>query len=230
MLAPRERQAALAALDIVEWLPRAAPPVVLDAPQSPVHESPAGADALGWDELQAAVAACTQCALAAGRTQTVFGVGNRNAEWMIIGEAPGQEEDRQGEPFVGRAGQLLNSMLEALGLARQQVFIANILKCRPPGNRDPEPAEAAACAGWLARQIALVSPRIILCVGRVAAQNLLGTQTPIGKLRGQPYRYGPHDIPVVVTWHPAYLLRSPAEKRRAWQDLRLARQVFGPGE
>lgn len=229
MLEPRERQAALAALDIVEWLPRAAPAVAVEAPQSTAAASPSAADALGWDELQAAVAACTQCALAAGRTQTVFGVGNRNAEWMIIGEAPGQEEDRQGEPFVGRAGQLLNSMLEALGLARQRVFIANILKCRPPGNRDPEPAEAAACAGWLARQIELVSPRIILCVGRVAAQNLLGTQTPIGKLRGQPYRYGPREIPVVVTWHPAYLLRSPAEKRRAWQDLLLARQVFGQG-
>ena len=164
--------------------------------------------------------------MAAGRTQTVFGVGNRNAEWMIIGEAPGQEEDRQGEPFVGRAGQLLNAMLEAVGLSRTQVFIANILKCRPPANRDPEPAEAVACSGWLARQIELVNPKLILCVGRIAAQNLLQTQTPIGKLRGQRYAYGAQEIPVVVTWHPAYLLRSPAEKRRAWQDLLLARQVF----
>ena len=193
-----------------------APPPVLDAP----------AGALDWDALAAAVASCERCALAAGRTQTVFGVGNRNAEWMIIGEAPGQEEDRQGEPFVGRAGQLLNAMLEAVGLSRTQVFIANILKCRPPANRDPEPAEAVACAGWLARQIELVNPKLILCVGRIAAQNLLQTQTPIGKLRGQRYAYGAQEIPVVVTWHPAYLLRSPAEKRRAWQDLLLARQVF----
>ena len=230
MLDSRARQAALAAMDIVEWLPRAAqiPGVAEDAPL--VETAPlASAGALNWHELETAVAACTRCALAAGRTQTVFGVGNRVADWMIIGEAPGQEEDRQGEPFVGRAGQLLNSMLGALGLAREQIFIANILKCRPPANRDPEPAEAAACAGWLARQIELVAPRLILCVGRVAAQNLLGTQTPIGKLRGQRYSYGPREIPVVVTWHPAYLLRSPGEKRRAWQDLLFAKQVFGQG-
>ncbi len=230
MLDSRARQAALAAMDIVEWLPRAAqiPGVAEDAPLVETAP-PASAGALNWHELETAVAACTRCALAAGRTQTVFGVGNRAADWMIIGEAPGQEEDRQGEPFVGRAGQLLNSMLGALGLAREQIFIANILKCRPPANRDPEPAEAAACAGWLARQIELVAPRLILCVGRVAAQNLLGTQTPIGKLRGQRYSYGPREIPVVVTWHPAYLLRSPGEKRRAWQDLLFAKQVFGQG-
>jgi len=230
MLDSRARQAALAAMDIVEWLPRTAqiPGVAEDTPL--VETAPlASAGALNWLELETAVAACTRCALAAGRTQTVFGVGNRAADWMIIGEAPGQEEDRQGEPFVGRAGQLLNSMLGALGLAREQVFIANILKCRPPANRDPEPAEAAACAGWLTRQIELVAPRLILCVGRVAAQNLLGTQTPIGKLRGQRYSYGPREIPVVVTWHPAYLLRSPGEKRRAWQDLLFAKQVFGQG-
>ena len=229
------RRAALAAMGVVEWVPRASPaapaPAVEHAAEArvvsappPVLDAPAGA--LDWGALAAAVASCERCALAAGRTQTVFGVGNRNAEWMIIGEAPGQEEDRQGEPFVGRAGQLLNAMLEAVGLARKQVFIANILKCRPPANRDPEPAEAAACSGWLARQIELVNPKLILCVGRIAAQNLLQTQTPIGKLRGQRYAYGAQEIPVVVTWHPAYLLRSPAEKRRAWQDLLLARQVF----
>jgi len=233
------RRAALAAMGVVEWVPRASPatpaPAAEDtaqAPQpmpypvgpAPVADVPAGA--LDWEALAAAVARCERCALAAGRTQTVFGVGNRNAEWMIIGEAPGQEEDRQGEPFVGRAGQLLNAMLESVGLSRPQVFIANILKCRPPANRDPEPAEAAACSAWLARQIELVNPKLILCVGRIAAQNLLQTQTPIGKLRGQRYAYGAREIPVVVTWHPAYLLRSPAEKRRAWQDLLLARQVF----
>ena len=240
MLEPSARRAALAALDVVEWVPRRGPEAAGGPGSSPVPDEAAGpapgefavpaqvaAAAMDWDQLAAAVAACTRCALAAGRTQAVFGVGRRDAAWMIVGEAPGQEEDRQGEPFVGRAGQLLNAMLEAVGLAREQVFIANILKCRPPGNRDPEPAEAAACGDWLARQIELVGPRIILCVGRVAAQNLLGTQTPIGKLRGQRFSYGPRAIPVVVTWHPAYLLRSPAEKRRAWQDLLFARQVFG---
>ena len=229
------RRAALAAMGVVEWVPRAGPaapaPAVESAPDARYAIDPApleevSAAGLDWDALAAAVASCERCALAAGRTQTVFGVGNRHAEWMIIGEAPGQEEDRQGEPFVGRAGQLLNAMLESVGLSRTQVFIANILKCRPPANRDPEPAEAAACSGWLARQIELVKPKLILCVGRIAAQNLLQTQTPIGKLRGQRYAYGAREIPVVVTWHPAYLLRSPAEKRRAWQDLLLARQVF----
>jgi DNA polymerase len=156
----------------------------------------------------------------------VFGVGNRQAEWMVIGEAPGADEDRLGEPFVGRAGQLLNSMLNALRLAREQVYIANILKCRPPGNRDPQPDEAATCEPYLLRQIELVNPRIILAVGRIAAQNLLKTDTPIGKLRGSVHHLGPRAIPVVVTYHPAYLLRSPQEKRKAWQDLCLARHTL----
>jgi len=179
-----------------------------------------------WSELEQAVSACTLCALHSTRTQTVFGVGNRVAEWMVIGEAPGAEEDRQGEPFVGRAGQLLNSMLKATGFPREQVFIANILKCRPPNNRDPRPEEAACCTPYLARQIALVKPRIIVCVGRIAAQNLLAVDTPIGKLRGKVHRWGAQQLPVVVTYHPAYLLRSPGEKRKAWKDLQLALQVY----
>ncbi len=179
---------------------------------------------LEWRELQERVAHCPRCPeLVANRTQTVFGVGNHNADWLVIGEAPGAEEDIQGEPFVGRAGQLLNAMLLAIGLKREQVFIANILKCRPPNNRDPKPEEAANCAPYLQRQIALIQPKIILAVGRIAAQNLLQTDTPIGKLRGQPHRYG--DIPLVVTYHPAYLLRTPGDKRKAWEDLKLARSL-----
>lgn len=181
----------------------------------------------GWAPLRAEVKDCRLCPLHSGRTQTVFGVGNETADWMVIGEAPGAEEDRQGEPFVGRAGKLLNAMLLAIGLKREQVFIANILKCRPPQNRDPQPDEVAACENYLHRQIALVRPRIILAVGRIAAQNLLKVDTPIGKMRGRAYEYGPMKIPVVVTYHPAYLLRTPREKRKAWEDLQMAMQVFG---
>ncbi len=179
-----------------------------------------------WEELQRSVAACTRCELHRGRTQTVFGVGDAHAEWLIIGEAPGAEEDRQGEPFVGRAGQLLTAMLFAVGLKREQVFIANILKCRPPNNRDPQPEEINCCAPFLERQIALVAPRIILAVGRIAGQNLLNTSTSIGKLRGQAFAYGERRIPLVVTYHPAYLLRSPREKRKVWQDLLFAKRLY----
>jgi uracil-DNA glycosylase family 4 len=179
---------------------------------------------LNWDELASEVATCTACPLHQGRTQTVFGVGNRAAEWMFIGEAPGEQEDLQGEPFVGRAGQLLNEMIRAIGLRREDVYIANVLKCRPPKNRDPAPEEAAACEGYLKAQLALVKPKIILAVGRIAAQNLLKTATPIGKLRGQVHDY--EQTPLVVTYHPAYLLRSQTEKRRAWEDLKLALRIF----
>lgn len=185
---------------------------------------------LDWPALESAVKACTLCGLHATRTQTVFGVGNRRAEWMVIGEAPGADEDAQGEPFVGRAGQLLNSMLKACGQKREEVFIANILKCRPPQNRDPTPDEAACCTPYLHRQIELVNPKLILCVGRIAAQNLLNTDTPIGKLRGKVHRLGVRQRPVVVTYHPAYLLRSPGEKRRAWEDLILAMKTLGEAE
>jgi DNA polymerase len=179
--------------------------------------------ALDWPLLRERVAECRSCEeLAASRTQTVFGVGNPNADWLVIGEAPGAEEDRQGEPFVGRAGQLLNAMLAAVGLARERVYIANVLKCRPPNNRDPKAEEAAACRGFLQRQIALIQPRLILVVGRIAAQNLLDTDAPLGTLRGKVHRLE-SGVPVVVTYHPAYLLRSPQEKRKAWADLCLAR-------
>jgi len=189
-------------------------------PASGAAVVPAGT---GWQALQTEVSVCRDCALAETRTQTVFGVGDPGADWMLIGEAPGAEEDRRGEPFVGRAGQLLNEMLKAVGLARETVFIANILKCRPPANRDPKPAEIAACAGHLRRQIEFVQPRLILAVGRIAAQSLLQTTTPVGRLRGRVHDYGAAGLPLVVTYHPAYLLRSPGQKRRAWDDLCLAR-------
>jgi DNA polymerase len=163
--------------------------------------------------------------LHATRTQTVFGVGKRDAELLVIGEAPGADEDRQGEPFVGRAGQLLNAMLHAIGFARGDVYIANILKCRPPGNRDPKPEEAACCTPYLERQIALIAPRVILAVGRIAAQWLLQSDAPIGRLRGQLFRYGASRTPLVVTYHPAYLLRSPLAKATAWQDLCMVKEL-----
>lgn len=195
-----------------------------EAPDVPASESRAAAiAAMDWDALAAAVKICTACRLRAGCTQTVFGVGDRKAEWMVIGEGPGADEDRQGEPFVGRAGQLLNSMLAAVGLKREAVYIANIVKCRPPGNRDPAPDEAAACRPFLDRQIALIQPKLILAVGRIAAQNLLNTQAPLGRLRGSVHDL--NGIPVVVTYHPAYLLRSPGEKRKAWVDLQFAVRI-----
>ena len=174
---------------------------------------------LDWGPLQQAVAACRACELCRTRTQTVFGVGDRNADLMIIGEAPGADEDRQGEPFVGRAGQLLNLMLAAIGLKREQVYIANVLKCRPPGNRDPRSEEALRCEPFLMRQIALIRPRVLLSVGRISAQKLLKTDTPIGKLRGRWFEFGPDGTPLIVTYHPAYLLRSPDQKAKAWHDL-----------
>lgn len=179
---------------------------------------------LDWGALEERIAGCTACEeLVVNRTRTVFGVGNRQAELLVIGEAPGAEEDQQGEPFVGRAGKLLNAMLKGIGFARQEVYIANVLKCRPPNNRDPAEAEVQACAPFLQRQIELIKPRVILAVGRIAAQNLLHSDVPIGKLRGQLHRHQ-SGVPLVVTYHPAYLLRSPLEKRKAWLDLCLARR------
>ncbi|SMF95378.1 DNA polymerase [Methylomagnum ishizawai] len=201
------------------------PPPILPPVPNPVAMPPPGIPCPhNWDDLAAQVVACTACPLHLTRTQTVFGVGDREARWMFIGEAPGEQEDLQGEPFVGRAGQLLNEMIRAIGLKREEVYIANILKCRPPKNRDPAPEEAAACENYLKAQLALVRPDIIVAVGRIAAQNLLKTATPIGKLRGQVYAY--QEIPLVVTFHPAYLLRSQTEKRRAWDDLKLALRTF----
>jgi DNA polymerase len=209
--APAEQPAT--PLAIVEERGVVAPPAALES-------------AAIWSELAAKVAGCTRCALHKSRTQTVFGVGRRDARLFVIGEAPGADEDRQGEPFVGRAGQLLNAMLRAIGLSRSEVYIANILKCRPPGNRDPQPEEASACTPYLSQQIALVQPRVLLAVGRIAAQWLLQTDTPIGRLRGRVSSYGERNTPLVVTYHPAYLLRSPLDKAKAWTDLCLVRELL----
>jgi uracil-DNA glycosylase family 4 len=181
---------------------------------------------LGWEALEARVAGCTLCPLHSGRTQSVFGVGNRAADLLVVGEAPGAEEDRRGEPFVGRAGQLLNAMLKAIGFSREDVYIANILKCRPPNNRDPKPEEQACCTPYLERQIGLLAPRAVLAVGRIAAQWLLQSERAIGTLRGRVHRYGEAGTPLVVTYHPAYLLRSPLAKAKAWQDLCLVKQLI----
>ncbi len=179
------------------------------------------AASLDWPGLAAAIKTCTLCDLHKTRIQGVPGVGDIHADWLFIGEAPGADEDRVGEPFVGQAGKLLDAMLAALRLKRgENVYIANVLKSRPPGNRDPKPEEVAACLPYLLRQIELIRPKLIVAVGRIAAQNLLRTDTPIGKLRGRVHDF--HGVPLVVTYHPAYLLRSPADKARAWDDLVLA--------
>jgi DNA polymerase len=194
------------------------------APVSKVRETPVSE--LDWDALRERVRACRLCGLREGCTQTVFGVGNTSADLLIIGEAPGADEDRQGEPFVGRAGQLLTAMLLAMGYKREQVFIANILKCRPPNNRDPRPEEAMKCEPFLLRQIELIQPRVILSAGRISAQNLLKTDIPVGKLRGRVHRFGARQLPLVVTYHPAYLLRSPEQKAKAWDDLQLVLSIL----
>lgn len=216
----------LQAMGIQPWVPRddsaAVNDNVADAP--PVAARDAAAPA--WADLEARVARCTLCSLHETRTQTVFGTGNRQADWLIIGEAPGADEDRQGEPFVGRAGLLLNEMLLAAGYRREQVYIANILKCRPPNNRNPHADEVQCCHGYLQQQIDLIQPRLILAVGGIAAHNLLGTDGPVGKLRGTEHHYGDRQIPLVVTYHPAYLLRAPLEKRKVWADLQFARRIF----
>jgi DNA polymerase len=203
--------------------PAASPALPLDGRERP----PKSCQPLEWSDLRSLVSSCVRCPLHLTRTQTVFGVGSQSAEWMIIGEAPGAEEDRRGEPFVGRAGKLLDEMLRAVGLSRKDVFIANILKCRPPNNRDPAVSEAEACRSHLDRQIELVRPRLILAVGRIAAQQLLGSDETVGRLRGRVHSLKKQEIPVVVTYHPAYLLRTPKQKREAWKDLCLARRLTG---
>lgn len=223
-LSARQRQC-LKLMGIDAWVSRAVPGPEQD-PDPEAQAVPVAVEDEAWQALRREVSGCTLCALHQGRTQTVFGVGNLHAEWLLIGEAPGAEEDRRGEPFVGRAGQLLNAMLEAMGMSRDEVFIANILKCRPPNNRDPRPEEVTACEQYLQRQIRLVRPKIILALGRIAAQNLLKVDTPIGRMRGRCYEYPDPRVPVVVTYHPAYLLRSPKEKRKSWQDLRYAMRIF----
>lgn len=199
------------------WRLRDSPDVPSPAPQGPATYS--------WDALVDAVAHCTACKLHASRTQGVPGMGDRNADWLIIGEAPGAEEDARGEPFVGQAGRLLDAMLAAIGLQRgDNVYITNVLKSRPPGNRNPEPDEVAACRPYLLAQIELIRPRLILALGRFAAQSLLDTDEPISRLRGRVHHF--RDVPLVVTYHPAYLLRNPPDKARAWEDLCLARRTM----
>ena len=218
-----------AAAVAVESQPVSEAAAQVDSPvlaQSPTPSRVQGRESdCDWPELETRVAACTRCTLSRTRTKTVFGVGSRSADWLIVGEAPGAEEDARGEPFVGRAGQLLDAMLRAIGLAREQVFIANVLKCRPPGNRDPLPAEAGECMPYLERQIELLRPKVMLAVGRVAAHNLLRTDMKVGAMRQKMHRFGALNVPLVVTYHPAYLLRAPGDKRKAWEDLKFARQV-----
>jgi len=225
-----------------EWIRRDAAVVAAAAEEAgaepvaagavPVAARSASIGAMDWNELEAAVAGCTACGLCQTRTQTVFGVGSRTAPWMIIGEAPGAEEDARGEPFVGQAGRLLDNMLAAAGSSRQAdaahpVYIANVLKCRPPGNRNPQLEEVAACTPFLLRQIELVQPRLVLVMGRFAAQSVLHTEAPISALRGRVHRIGvgAREVPAVVTYHPAYLLRNLADKAKAWADLCLALDV-----
>lgn len=209
------------------------PQIVVSAQPAELPGAPAATGAVAamdWTQLREAVAGCRACGLCEGRKHTVFGVGHERAHWMVVGEAPGEQEDLQGEPFVGQAGKLLDSMLRAIGLTRaegppeKQVFIANTLKCRPPRNRNPEPEELAQCEPYLNRQIALVQPRIILAMGRFAVQSLLRSSEPIGRLRGRVHEY--EGVPLIVTYHPAYLLRNLVDKARAWEDMCLAMDVL----
>ena len=199
------------------------------APLVPDVDRPAGvevSDAPTLEVLQQEVAACVACdELASTRTQTVFGVGSPNARLCFMGEAPGAEEDRLGEPFVGRAGQLLNKMIAACTLSREDVYILNVLKCRPPGNRNPAPDESRACRRFLTRQLELVDPEYICCLGAVAAQNFLETTTSIGRLRGRVHHHGGRKV--VCTYHPAYLLRNPSAKKQAWEDLQMLMGELG---
>ena len=180
---------------------------------------------LGWEELEKAISSCTLCPLHKGRNKVVVGAGNRRADWLFIGEAPGAEEDQKGEPFVGQAGKLLDAMLAAIGLSRKSnAYIANTVKCRPPGNRNPESSEMSACRPYLERQIELVDPKLIVILGRVAAQSVLDSEASIATLRGKRHAY--KAVPVIVTYHPAYLLRNPEDKARAWEDLCFARRLM----
>lgn len=191
------------------------------------HEAALESDvsSLDWDALRSAVTACNACGLCKQRKQAVFGVGNESAPWLFIGEGPGADEDEHGEPFVGQAGRLLDSMLSALGLKRgREAYIANVVKCRPPGNRTPTPEEAAACAPFLDRQVDLIAPKLIVALGKTAAMRLLDTEASLGSLRGQVHRY--RGTPLIVTYHPAYLLRNLPDKAKAWEDLLFARRTL----
>jgi DNA polymerase len=239
---PEAREEYLRTLGIDAWVPRAAAPAaapaqvrVADAAEAVAATAVTASIATGaasttsvadLESLVLQVSTCTRCALCAGRTQTVFGVGSGSSGWMVVGEGPGAEEDRRGEPFVGPAGKLLDAMLAAIDLPRAEVFIANVVKCRPPNNRDPLPEEIASCLPYLARQVELLRPRIILAVGRIAAQALTGASGSLGSMRGRVHEFGLLKLPLVVTYHPAYLLREPGMKRQAWEDLKFARRTF----
>lgn len=240
-----QQQAYLTTMGVTVWVDQSAPElVVADLNTDPTHtsEQPASKpvakpvarpydpdldiSTLNWTDLADQVSTCTACELHTSRTHAVFGVGSQQAELMFIGEAPGADEDRQGEPFVGRAGQLLNEMLKAIGLQRQTVYIANMLKCRPPNNRDPKVNEVEQCSAYLYRQIALLQPRLIVAVGRIAAQRLLGTDTALSKLRSKVHVLNETQTPFIATYHPAYLLRAPLEKRKAWEDLLFVKKTL----
>jgi uracil-DNA glycosylase family 4 len=226
----RSSNAPVHACETPECLPApddgAVPDVLAPEAERAAHEDIA---AMGWEALRQSVLNCTRCPLHEGRNKAVFGVGDPDADWLIVGEAPGAEEDRQGEPFVGQAGKLLDAMLASIGLKRgDDVYIANVLKSRPPGNRDPKPEEVAACMPYLERQIDLIRPQVILALGRFAAQSLLLTDTSISRLRGQVHEF--RGVPLVVTYHPAYLLRNPADKAKVWDDLCLAKDVIDTGK
>jgi DNA polymerase len=207
------------------WSQAAAADVPVMSPEAPQARSLPDVQDMDWQALEEAVRVCTQCGLCKQRKQAVFGVGARSGPWMFIGEGPGADEDEQGEPFVGQAGKLLDSMLTAAGLKRgRDTYIANVVKCRPPGNRTPTPDESAACAAYLDRQIELVAPKLIVALGKTAAIRLLGTEASLASLRGRLHRY--KGTPLIVTYHPAYLLRSLPEKARAWEDLLFARRTL----
>ncbi|MBS1270771.1 MAG: Type-4 uracil-DNA glycosylase [Gammaproteobacteria bacterium] len=224
---PDSHASYLNAMGIVQWRLRAGR-TNGPAPRSPAEQSDEQIGGLDEEALRETVAVCTRCDLYQTRTQTVFGVGNPEADWMFVGEAPGSEEDRKGEPFVGRAGKLLDAMLASVGKAREDVYIANVLKCRPPDNRDPHGEEVRQCSAYLLQQIESVQPRLLVALGRFAAQSLLNTTRPIGKLRGEVFEHAATHIPLIVTYHPAYLLRNPLAKRQAWQDLCLIKRTSGP--
>ncbi|WP_250508914.1 uracil-DNA glycosylase family protein [Caballeronia sp. GACF4] len=218
---PQDHEAPFEAYDDLPWTDDAP----FYAPSPAAADAPSDIHTLDWDTLAARVADCERCRLCERRTNTVFGVGDREADWLLIGEAPGENEDKEGEPFVGQAGKLLDNMLRALELSRESnVFITNVLKCRPPGNRNPEPEEVARCEPYLQRQVELVKPKIIVALGRFAAQSLLKTDGSIASMRGRVHEY--RGVPVVVTYHPAYLLRSLPDKAKAWADLCLARGTY----
>jgi uracil-DNA glycosylase len=220
----RRRASAPRAQESLAAAPGEAPARAAGAP------GPEPAEDEAWQAVAAAVAACRKCRLCETRTNTVFGVGPRDAPLMVVGEGPGADEDARGEPFVGRAGKLLDEMLRAIGRSRgSNTFIANVVKCRPPGNREPAEDEAEACRPFLEQQIRLVRPKLIVALGRVAAQRLLMTDTPIGRMRGETYQWGPMETPLIVTYHPAYLLRSPGDKAKSWEDLKRIHRFLARG-